>query len=437
MEPVLPKHMAKCHSCHSLTPSRLKYHLLVGNQNRVVFRSDDQSWLGRAIIYPKQHFSTPDEFVEAQQGVHFLDLYRTRKKLDNVYQTCFDMEYSNWAQLGNLTLNEKGEPTTEIRYQHVHYHYIPRYRKYKVTPKEFAGFNFYDKRFGKALNIDPEQGHVKVRIPMLVMKLIKDRLQQALIEKGLIHNPNEILDSAPSVETINLMARKNLCKPIAGCEITLVRHGSTDWNKPGEEKLQGITDISLNDEGINQAKYLGEHVLNHAHFNAAYASAMKRALTTGEFILGKKALPITQTALLNEATASIWEGKLKSEYEQWCSSQPQPKIPSSETGDSYSGDEEISNFLKHKFEPTYESIGEVYTRFNEFLNQYASKHIGQKILVVGHGGTIRSVLEHWYFTPEYAPVVGNCAVVKLFYGEGKLSVSSIESVTWKERHPKV
>ena len=36
----------------------------------------------------------------------------------------------------------------------------------------------------------------------------------------------------------------------------IVRHGETDWNKMG--KYQGITDVPLNENGLNQAKACGQ-----------------------------------------------------------------------------------------------------------------------------------------------------------------------------------
>ena len=36
----------------------------------------------------------------------------------------------------------------------------------------------------------------------------------------------------------------------------IVRHGETDWNKMG--KYQGITDVPLNENGLNQAKARSE-----------------------------------------------------------------------------------------------------------------------------------------------------------------------------------
>ena len=43
---------------------------------------------------------------------------------------------------------------------------------------------------------------------------------------------------------------RQLQNDFKGCEVHILRHGETDWN--AQEKLQGSTDIVLNEKGINQ-----------------------------------------------------------------------------------------------------------------------------------------------------------------------------------------
>lgn len=53
--------------------------------------------------------------------------------------------------------------------------------------------------------------------------------------------------------------------------IGLIRHGQTDWNKAG--KMQGHTDIPLNDQGKIQARQLAEHLSRqNLKWDAIYSS---------------------------------------------------------------------------------------------------------------------------------------------------------------------
>ena len=57
----------------------------------------------------------------------------------------------------------------------------------------------------------------------------------------------------------------------------IVRHGETDWNKMG--KYQGITDVPLNENGLNQAKACGE-ALKDITFDRILSSDLSRALVS-------------------------------------------------------------------------------------------------------------------------------------------------------------
>eukprot|EP01121_Diplochlamys_sp_Union-15-3_P002832 TRINITY_DN12681_c0_g1_i2.p1 TRINITY_DN12681_c0_g1~~TRINITY_DN12681_c0_g1_i2.p1 ORF type:complete len:169 (+),score=21.71 TRINITY_DN12681_c0_g1_i2:96-602(+) len=135
---------------------------------KVILRDDNQCWIGRCIIVPHEHLS-PFALYESHLEL-LLAVSRVIAMLNRVFKKLYGMVISNILQLGNLTTNHKGETTTEDPYYHVHFHYIPRYETGHVVTIE--GFEFRDKQWGKALNIDPNCGLEIVKPPENVLKRI-------------------------------------------------------------------------------------------------------------------------------------------------------------------------------------------------------------------------------------------------------------------------
>ncbi|MGX1264153.1 putative phosphatase [Rossellomorea marisflavi] len=72
-------------------------------------------------------------------------------------------------------------------------------------------------------------------------------------------------------------------------QICLIRHGQTDWNKAG--RLQGQTNIPLNDAGRKQARECRDH-LSGGDWDVMITTSLNRARETGEIINEKMSLPI-------------------------------------------------------------------------------------------------------------------------------------------------
>ena len=183
------------------------------------------------------------------------------------------------------------------------------------------------------------------------------------------------------------------------CDIYLIRHGETDWNTQG--KLQGYTDIPLNEEGKRQALKLKEK-LAHITFSAVFSSGLSRANKTATIILDSNELNIIETPALKERYMGPWEGRLTSELKEWLENQ---KIST----DHFS--KEV--FLKYKWQDEIESYFDVFKRLHDFIKSVINSHIGSTILLSSHGGVLRSVLYYLDFQQGLRWQVPNCAYLKL------------------------
>ena len=92
----------------------------------------------------------------------------------------------------------------------------------------------------------------------------------------------------------------------------LIRHGQTDWNIEG--KIQGKTDIPLNQTGLHQAELLARGMRSR-EIAAVYTSPLLRARQTAELLAGEKGLPVQVIPELREVDFGLWEGKTWEEIE--------------------------------------------------------------------------------------------------------------------------
>lgn len=156
-------------------------------------------------------------------------------------------------------------------------------------------------------------------------------------------------------------------------KVILVRHGQTLWNL--EMKYQGHCDIALTEKGLKQAE-LAANSLANEEISAIYASDLDRALKTAESIAQKHKLQVVAIPGLREIHFGQWEGltydTINSEW--------------SET---------MAKLFTHPDEiqiPGGETFREVKERATSALSKLIEKHPNETIVVVSHGGTIRTLL---------------------------------------------
>jgi broad specificity phosphatase PhoE len=177
-------------------------------------------------------------------------------------------------------------------------------------------------------------------------------------------------------------------------KLYIVRHGETQWNAEG--RVQGHTDISMSDKGRQQAQTLARR-LAMVHFNAAYSSDLSRCTETARIILGESPVPLHTTPRLREYNKGVFEGLTVHEY-----------------GARYPDQFRASLVNDLDFAPTGgESMRQTSQRMAGFVEYLQEQHPEDTVLVVGHGGSLRSLLVGLLSLPLEANwkfVMGNCAL---------------------------
>ncbi len=157
-------------------------------------------------------------------------------------------------------------------------------------------------------------------------------------------------------------------------EITLVRHGQTDWNRDGI--CQGQEgDRALTELGREQAQKTADN-LKKKRFDAIITSDLKRATETAHIISKTLNVPVVEELeLLRERSVGEWAGKKEDEIMK-----QYPMVYS----DGESG-------LHHVTPKGGESFSQFVQRGQAAYEYVLKKYPGKKVLVVCHGGTIRAL----------------------------------------------
>jgi probable phosphoglycerate mutase len=157
----------------------------------------------------------------------------------------------------------------------------------------------------------------------------------------------------------------------------LMRHGRTDWNV--RHKLQGRTDIPLNEEGRQMARDAHDEYLD-THFDICYCSPLIRAVETAELLLEGRNVPIVKDDRLLEMCFGDYEG-IEHSF----------KIPDCPINvifqDPASYKESVGGA---------ETIEELNARTKSFLDELVYPKIaeGKDVLIVGHGAMNCSLISN-------------------------------------------
>ncbi|XP_043707912.1 phosphoglycerate mutase-like protein 4 [Telopea speciosissima] len=158
-------------------------------------------------------------------------------------------------------------------------------------------------------------------------------------------------------------------------EIIVVRHGETSWN--ADRRIQGHLDVELNDVGRQQAAAVADRLSKESKISAVYSSDLKRALETAQIIASHCGpLEVIEDCELRERHLGDLQGLVLREaakvkpkaYQAFVSAQTDQEIPGGG-----------------------ESLDQLRQRSASALQRIGRKHKGERVVVVTHGGFIRTL----------------------------------------------
>ena len=155
----------------------------------------------------------------------------------------------------------------------------------------------------------------------------------------------------------------------------IIRHAKTDWNEL--HRLQGRTDIPLNQTGIQMARDAGAEY-REVHFDVCYCSPLIRAVETAEIVLRGREIPIITDVRLEEMGFGICEGTT-----DFQDNPDNPIYPLFAAPETYRIPVEGG-----------ESLEDLYARTGAFLKEVIEPQLrqGKDILIVGHGAMNASIV---------------------------------------------
>lgn len=157
-------------------------------------------------------------------------------------------------------------------------------------------------------------------------------------------------------------------------KLYIVRHGETIWNTL--KKVQGITDISLTEKGIQDAKKLQE-TINELDIDVVISSPLSRAVKTAEILVDKK-LPINTDDRIIERDWGLCEGASLNEVDRvkcW-------------------------DYYLNYDENSIEVLTDFMKRIIEFIDDIKNKYHDKNVLVVTHSAVSRAIYHYLNGIPE-------------------------------------
>jgi Fructose-2,6-bisphosphatase len=166
-------------------------------------------------------------------------------------------------------------------------------------------------------------------------------------------------------------------------KLYVVRHGQTDWNL--DHKVQGITDIELNDLGRNQAYELQE-LIKDIEIDIVISSPLLRAKETAEILVDGKLLVLLDDRLTERSWGDN-EGKSIDEVDRincW----------------NVSLNVDTNNI---------EKLHDFMNRVSSFIEEIKLVYSNKNVLIVAHSAVVRVV----HYLLEEIPEDGNLSKINI------------------------
>lgn len=199
----------------------------------------------------------------------------------------------------------------------------------------------------------------------------------------------------------------------------VIRHGRTDWND--WHKLQGRTDIPLNEEGRRMAIKAGEDYKD-VHFDVCFCSPLIRAKETADLILKDRNVPVYYDERLIEMAFGVCEGAifhLKGQSVESCTKRDGDHVQTNQPN----WVKQVRVFFEapEKYITPVEggeSITDLFKRTGDFLEKeiYPRLRNNEDILIVGHGAMNSAIVCQVHNTPIeqfWSAGIENCKLMKL------------------------
>jgi|TARA_B110000093_G_C12972327_1_gene413447 enolase len=162
--------------------------------------------------------------------------------------------------------------------------------------------------------------------------------------------------------------------------LVVLRHGQSEWNK--SNRFTGWHDVSLSEEGIEQAKKCGE-ILQDYKFDYIFTSELIRTKETSSYIQSYRDLDsykLVSNEALNERDYGSLTGKNKDELKK-----------------EY-GDDQVYKWRRGYTDrpPEGESLQDVHNRVQPYYDNVISSLLKEdkNVLIVSHGNTLRALFVH-------------------------------------------